>query len=166
MRSNIEVKPKHRQKSSRLPWKPTRCSRKYIAFISFRENFSKIKSFDLRVQDLHVQRKRKFLLHCIISISMRSNIKVKPKHRQKGEVWGEKFFWTCSSLCCTTFISASSLISTVVCDFCRTDWWNPRPTLWVVHYFHVSPYRNFLNFGCFPVSLMPRIAIFLLCLPQ
>jgi len=69
MRSNIEVKLKHRQKSSRLPRKTTRYTRKYIAFNSFRERFSKSKSLQDRLQDLHFQRnQRKFRLHCTISI--------------------------------------------------------------------------------------------------
>jgi len=56
MRSNIEVIPKHRQKSSRTSWKPTRYTRKYVAFNSSKR-FSKSKSFQDTVQDLHFQRK-------------------------------------------------------------------------------------------------------------
>jgi len=44
MRSNIEVKPKHQQKSSRLSWETTRYSRKYVAFNTFRERFLKLKA--------------------------------------------------------------------------------------------------------------------------
>jgi len=58
MRSNIEVKPKHRQESSRLSWKTTRYTRKYVAFNTIRERFLKTKSFKDRVQDLHFQRKQ------------------------------------------------------------------------------------------------------------
>jgi len=82
---NIEVKPNYRQKSSRLAWKPTRYTRKYVAFNLFRERFLKRKRFEDIVKDLHYPRKQiEFRLHCTISIKMRSKIEVKPTHRQKS----------------------------------------------------------------------------------
>jgi len=39
--SNIEVKPKHRQKSSRLPWKTMGCTCKHVAFQLVQEKIFK-----------------------------------------------------------------------------------------------------------------------------